>query len=204
MRLSLFWALTVSLFRHISVSSTAPHICGSLLINRPVVCKTQNRHLLRSGYVARTEKELAVLTRWFPADLVRVFVFVVSSAFIVYAFGIIWLLFARTHSGARLVLGHGSNPLALFIHFSALAFATSVLPNSQPQVEAPVASHLDVILYSRDQINLENAAMQQPAETYVRESDGAVVAEDAAWGIISIKPQMEAFETPVCIRAHTF
>ncbi len=77
-------------------------------------------------------------------------------------------------------------------------------PNSQPQVEAPVASHLDVILYSRDQINLENAAMQQPAETYVRASDGAAVAEDAAWGIISIKPQMEAFETPVCTRARKF
>lgn len=74
---------------------------------------------------------------------------------------------------------------------------------SPTQVEAPVASHLDVILYSRDQINLENAAMQQPSETYVRESDGAVVAEDAAWGIISIKPQMEAVETPVCMRART-
>jgi hypothetical protein len=90
-----------------------------------------------------------------------------------------------------------SNLLALYASLAVLFLNIF----HRTQVEAPVASHLDVILYSRDQINLENAAMQQPAETYVRASDGAVVAEDAAWGIISIKPQMEAFETPVCMRA---
>ena len=92
----------------------------------------ENRHLLRSAYVARTDKELPVLTRWFPAD----------------------------------------------------------------QVSAPVATYLDVILYSRDQINLENAAMAQAPETYVR-ADGETVPEDAPWGIISIKPQLEVHETPM-------
>jgi hypothetical protein len=53
----------------------------------------QNRHLLASGYVARTEKELPVLSRWFPSHLVK----------------------------------------------------------------APLATHLDIILYSREQINIENA-----------------------------------------------
>jgi len=30
----------------------------------------ENEHLLRSGYEARTDKELPVLGRWFPSDLV--------------------------------------------------------------------------------------------------------------------------------------
>ena len=30
----------------------------------------ENEHLLRTAYEARTEKELAVLTRWFPKDTV--------------------------------------------------------------------------------------------------------------------------------------
>lgn len=38
---------------------------GALLIT------DENRHLLRSGYSKRRPEELAVLTRWFPADMVR-------------------------------------------------------------------------------------------------------------------------------------
>jgi len=32
---------------------------------------SENEHLLRSGYEARTEQELPVLVRWFPADSVQ-------------------------------------------------------------------------------------------------------------------------------------
>lgn len=56
----------------------------------------------------------------------------------------------------------------------------------------PVASHLDVILYSREQIRKENDAM--PADD--RRSETADEAA-AAYGIISIKPQMGAVETPM-------
>jgi hypothetical protein len=37
--------------------------------------------------------------------------------------------------------------------------------------------------------------MAQPSETYER--DGQQVPEDAPWGIISIKPQLEDYETPM-------
>mmetsp|Transcript_39304 Transcript_39304/g.77324 ORF Transcript_39304/g.77324 Transcript_39304/m.77324 type:complete len:204 (+) Transcript_39304:77-688(+) len=81
----------------------------------------ENEHLLRSGYEARTEKELAVLSRWFPRD----------------------------------------------------------------KVEIPQAKFLDVILYSREQIRVENAAT------------GTENSQSNPWGIISVKPQLEDFETPM-------
>lgn len=53
-------------------------------------------------------------------------------------------------------------------------------------VEAPLATYLDVILYSREQIIQENLAM------------GAVPPEtDAPWGIISIKGQLCDYELPM-------
>eukprot|EP00455_Lapot_gusevi_P048310 TRINITY_DN6652_c0_g1_i1.p1 TRINITY_DN6652_c0_g1~~TRINITY_DN6652_c0_g1_i1.p1 ORF type:complete len:238 (+),score=87.42 TRINITY_DN6652_c0_g1_i1:68-715(+) len=91
----------------------------------------ENRHLLKSDYIARTDKELPVLIRWFPSE----------------------------------------------------------------SMEAPIATHLDVILYSRAQIIEENKAMGQEPEMTMR--DGELVPEDAPWGIISIKPQMEDYETPM-------
>lgn len=54
------------------------------------------------------------------------------------------------------------------------------------KVEAPEAKFLDVILYSREQIIKERAAMQ----------DNAPVP-DAPWGIISVKAQDEDYETPM-------
>jgi hypothetical protein len=53
-------------------------------------------------------------------------------------------------------------------------------------VEAPLATHLDLILYSREQINLENAAMNQVAPD-----------TDAPWGIICVKGQSCNYETPM-------
>jgi len=52
----------------------------------------------------------------------------------------------------------------------------------------PVASHLDVILYSREQILKENAAM---GET------GVAATTDRPWGIISIKGQTTDYELPM-------
>ena len=84
----------------------------------------ENEGMLRTKYEARNEKELPVLTRWFPADLV----------------------------GADL----------------------------------PKAKYLDLILYSREQINKENAAQ------------GSDINEETApWGIVSIKAQDTNYETPM-------
>ena len=80
-----------------------------------------NERLLKTGYAARTDKELAVLSRWFPKDA----------------------------------------------------------------VEAPPATFLDFILYSREQINVENAAMGEDS------------GSDAPWGIVSIKAQDADFELPM-------
>jgi len=51
--------------------------------------------------------------------------------------------------------------------------------------EIPKASWLDVILYSREQIIIENKAMNKES------------TDTAPWGIVSIKPQAENFETPM-------
>lgn len=50
----------------------------------------------------------------------------------------------------------------------------------------PLATHLDIILYSREQINAENLATgETPPET------------DAPWGIISVKGQLCDYELPM-------
>ncbi len=73
-------------------------------------------------------------------------------------------------------------------------------PNIQPFI--PEAKFLDIILYSREQIVIENAAM--PPST--KEPIGFSLSErfrgkldDATWqwGIVSIKAQLEDFETPM-------
>jgi hypothetical protein len=57
---------------------------------------------------------------------------------------------------------------------------------SSTDIEAPLATHLDIILYSREQINLETIAMNEvPVET------------DSPWGIVSIKGQLCDFELPM-------
>jgi len=82
----------------------------------------ENEGLLRSGYVTRQEGELAVLSRWFPAEAMGVPV---------------------------------------------------------------VAPYLDVILYSREQIRNENAAM------------GKLTESDAPWGVVSVKAQDVPHELPM-------
>ena len=81
----------------------------------------ENEHLLRSGYSARTDKELAVLSGWFPKE----------------------------------------------------------------SVTAPTAKYLDLILYSREQIRIENAAMGEDS------------GSDAPWGIVSVKAQDVDSELPM-------
>ena len=91
----------------------------------------KNQHLLRSGYEARTEQELAVMVRWFPVEAVP---------------------------------------------------------------PPPVAKYLDVILYSREQINKEAAAMADKAAAMGRDEhdDGG-----SPWGIISVKAQDVDYELPM-------
>merc|ERR1712166_1063179 len=81
-----------------------------------------NQHLLKSEYEARTARELPVLGRWFPREL----------------------------------------------------------------VVQPEAKYLDVILYSHDQIVKENQETGAPLPSY-----------SSPWGIISVKPQLEDYETPM-------
>jgi hypothetical protein len=84
-----------------------------------------NEHLLRTTYDARSEKELPVLVRWFPKELVK-------------------------------------------------------------EDDLPVAKYLDLILYSREQINKENESMGQEKNP-----------ETAPWGIVSIKAQDVDYELPM-------
>lgn len=54
------------------------------------------------------------------------------------------------------------------------------------KIEAPLATHLDIILYSREQIIKENEAMgETPPDT------------QSPWGIISVKGQLCDYETPM-------
>mmetsp|Transcript_17764 Transcript_17764/g.29357 ORF Transcript_17764/g.29357 Transcript_17764/m.29357 type:complete len:230 (-) Transcript_17764:1381-2070(-) len=87
----------------------------------------ENEHLLRSKYEARNDKEVPVLSRTFPKDLV-------------------------VTDGKSL----------------------------------PVAKYIDLILYSRDQINKENASQGSAANP-----------ETAPWGIVSIKAQDVNSELPM-------
>jgi len=86
----------------------------------------ENESLLRSRYEARNEKELPVLSRYFPENLMST-----------------------------------DEPL-------------------------PVAKYLDLILYSREQINKESAAMGKDK-----------LEETAPWGIVSIKAQDIDYEIPM-------
>ena len=56
--------------------------------------------------------------------------------------------------------------------------------------ELPVAKYLDLILYSREQIKKENAAMNK-GKKYSEEED------KAPWGIVSIKAQDVDYEIPM-------
>jgi len=60
------------------------------------------------------------------------------------------------------------------------------------KVTAPRAEWLDIILYSREQLVKEHAALYGVSE---EEVDG--VLPQAPWGIISIKAQDEGYETPM-------
>lgn len=104
-------------------TAECPELSSRIGVHRTTIAITpENESLLRSGYEARSEKELPVLNRWFPKEAV----------------------------GA-----------------------------------CGEAAFLDVILYSRDQIRKENAAMGEDSHS------------DAPWGIVSVKPQEVAFELPM-------
>jgi hypothetical protein len=45
-----------------------PNFAG--MLRTTIAITEDNQHMLRSAYEARTEKELPVLNRWFPAELV--------------------------------------------------------------------------------------------------------------------------------------
>lgn len=104
--------------KHLFVPNFVPGLADSVL---PITA--DNAGLLRSEYVARTEKELPVLARWFRKEDV--------------------------------------------------------------EGKVPEATFLDIILYSREQIRKENAAMGEDSSS------------DAPWGIVSVKPQNIDREIPM-------
>jgi hypothetical protein len=55
------------------------------------------------------------------------------------------------------------------------------------KIDVPVAEYLDIILYSREQILSESAAMNEEF----------TLGENIAWGIVSVKAQLEDYETPM-------
>jgi hypothetical protein len=60
------------------------------------------------------------------------------------------------------------------------------IPKSAPGLELAPAKFLDLILYSREQLRLEDKAMGRPE-----------ASEAAAWGIVAIKPQDVEHELPM-------
>jgi hypothetical protein len=58
----------------------------------------------------------------------------------------------------------------------------------------PVAKYIDLILYSREQIDIENAAMGKTTADDDKEEE---VRETAPWGIVSIKAQDVDYELPM-------
>lgn len=61
---------------------------------------------------------------------------------------------------------------------------------NEADVTVPVAKYLDVILYSREQLIAENAAM-------LKEGEAPVELPESPWGIISIKAQDVDSELPM-------
>lgn len=74
-----------------------------------------------------------------------------------------------------------------------LPVLTRWFPESEVQ-PVPAASHLDLILYSRDQLVAEYRAM--PTKSAAAE-DPERLLPDVPWGIISVKAQNEDYETPM-------
>jgi len=119
--------------KHLFVENDFTNACTNVLKITP-----ENEHLLRTKYEARNEKELPVLVRFFPQDLV----------------------------GGRANL--------------------------------PRAKYLDLILYSREQINAENKAQgDASAATTADSSSSSPEEETAPWGIVSIKAQDTDRELPM-------
>jgi Protein of unknown function (DUF3228) len=103
----------------------------------------ENQHLLRSRYEARNEKELPVLTRSFPREL--------------------------------------------------LLIASSSVEGTNSIQQPHTAKYLDLILYSREQIEKENAAMNGGGDASIHDDS----TEKAPWGIVSIKAQDVPHELPM-------
>jgi hypothetical protein len=142
---------------------------------------------MESQYAARTDKELPVLTRNFVKSVPREELRCRDVAErMVY-----WCSRSTAHS--------------------------TLLPNSfesslhRGSVTPPEATILDVILYSRAQIEKENAAMMdkpssQPAGDSAssapklskeNDSHSAEAGKEWQWGIVSIKPQTVDYELPM-------
>lgn len=111
----------------------------------------ENEHLLRTRYEARNDKELPVLSRWFPQELIQT-----------------WQ--------------ESSSP-----------------GTPPPSLMLPTAKYLDLILYSREQIQLENAAQGKSSSSSSSDKDPkeSSTQPTAPWGIVSIKAQDVDFELPM-------
>ncbi len=91
----------------------------------------------------------------------------------------------------KVVLAQATLPILFFLITLTVSRKPSELAVliqyfDKDEVPPPEASHLDIILYSREQIIQENIAMgETPPDT------------DAPWGIISVKGQLCDYELPM-------
>ncbi len=137
-----------------------PNFCGALC--GALAITDSNRHLLRSGYAKRRPEELAVLARCGE----RAHVAVASAV----------SLSATESSPERTQRPHQNVQCMP----SAKCGCGRWFPADH--VQAPPAAWLDVILYSREQLLAERAALPRSAP-----EAGLPDLPDAPWGIISIK-----------------
>jgi len=169
-----------------------PNFCGALC--GALAITDSNRHLLRSGYAKRRPEELAVLARCGERAHVAV-----ASAVSLSATESSPERTQRPHQNVQCMpsCSAGTRRCA-----ACCARSSNVLPaptdllSYNPvsakcgcgrwfpadHVQAPPAAWLDVILYSREQLLAERAALPRSAP-----EAGLPDLPDAPWGIISIK-----------------
>jgi Protein of unknown function (DUF3228) len=89
--------------------------------------------------------------------------------------------------------------LQRYIPIDALGGGTGTSSSSSSMLELPDAKYLDLILYSREQINKENESMgkKKNKETDDVETTTAATEAEPPWGIVSIKAQLEDYELPM-------
>eukprot|EP00850_Spirogloea_muscicola_P021831 SM000263S09818 [mRNA] locus=s263:128645:130335:- [translate_table: standard] len=208
---------------HSFVAVFVPNFAGARVNSLPIT--DSNRHLLRSGYVARRSGELAlnwstgnppllsgqVLARWFPALAVEAPEAKVTDH-LKCPLQMAW------NTGPRFCLPFVCQVSTASGTFEGIFEKRVVIKGLQTNRATPSIVHLrmfqcatysgdyvlvvalllgelqflDIILYSREQLENERATSQPPEST-----ETTTPLPDAPWGIICIKAQDVDYELPM-------